>query len=55
MEQSLLSPRTLVGDVLAKSKKKPKVESVIEKLVLQDRRVPSSCITFQVWSTAMRC
>ena len=36
MEQSLLSPRTLVGDVLAKSKKKPKVESVIEKMVLQD-------------------
>jgi glyoxylase-like metal-dependent hydrolase (beta-lactamase superfamily II) len=36
VEQSLLSPRTLVGDVLAKSKKKPKVESVIEKMVLQD-------------------
>jgi len=36
VEQSLLSPRTLVGDALAKSKKKPKVESVIEKMVLQD-------------------
>ena len=36
VEQALLSPRTLVGDVLAKSKKKPRVESVIEKLVLQD-------------------
>jgi glyoxylase-like metal-dependent hydrolase (beta-lactamase superfamily II) len=36
VEQALLSPRTLVGDMLAKSKKKPKVESVIEKLVLQD-------------------
>jgi glyoxylase-like metal-dependent hydrolase (beta-lactamase superfamily II) len=36
VEQALLSPRTLVGDTLAKSKKKPKVEGVIEKLVLQD-------------------
>jgi glyoxylase-like metal-dependent hydrolase (beta-lactamase superfamily II) len=36
VEQSLLSPRTLVGDTLAKSKKKPKVEGVIEKMVLQD-------------------
>ena len=36
VEQALLSPRTLVGDTLAKSKKKPKVESVMEKLVLQD-------------------
>ncbi len=36
VEQALLSPRTLVGDVLAKSRKKPKVEGVIEKLVLQD-------------------
>ncbi len=36
VEQALLSPRTLVGDTLAKSKKKPKVESVIEKRVLQD-------------------
>ena len=30
------SPRTLVGDVLAKSHKKPKVEGVLEKLVLKD-------------------
>ena len=36
VEQALLSPRTLVGDTLAKSKKKPKVEGVVEKLVLQD-------------------
>jgi glyoxylase-like metal-dependent hydrolase (beta-lactamase superfamily II) len=36
VEQALLSPRTLVGDVLAKSKKKPKVEGVVEKMVLQD-------------------
>ncbi len=36
VEQALLSPRTLVGDRLAKSKRKPKVESVIEKMVLQD-------------------
>ena len=36
VEQSLLSPRTLVGDTLAKSKKKPKVEGVVEKMVLQD-------------------
>jgi glyoxylase-like metal-dependent hydrolase (beta-lactamase superfamily II) len=36
VEQALLSPRTLVGDTLAKSKKKPKVEGVVEKRVLQD-------------------
>ena len=36
VEQALLSPRTLAGDALAKSKKKPKVEGVIDKLVLQD-------------------
>jgi glyoxylase-like metal-dependent hydrolase (beta-lactamase superfamily II) len=36
VEASLGSPRTLAGDVLAKSKKKPKVEGVLEKLVLQD-------------------
>jgi glyoxylase-like metal-dependent hydrolase (beta-lactamase superfamily II) len=36
MEASLGSPRTLVGDTLGKSKKKPKVEGVIEKMVLQD-------------------
>jgi glyoxylase-like metal-dependent hydrolase (beta-lactamase superfamily II) len=36
MEQSLLSPRTLVGDVLAKSRKKPKVQSVMDRMVLQD-------------------
>ena len=33
---ALGSPRTLVGDALAKSKKKPKVEGVVEKMVLQD-------------------
>ena len=36
MEASLSEPRTLVGDALAKSKKKPKVEGVIDKMVLQD-------------------
>jgi glyoxylase-like metal-dependent hydrolase (beta-lactamase superfamily II) len=36
VEQALLSPRTLAGDTLARSKKKPKVEGVVEKLVLQD-------------------
>ena len=36
MEASLSEPRTLVGDVLAKARKKPKVEGVIDKLVLQD-------------------
>ena len=36
VEQALLSPRTLVGDTLAKSKKKPKVDGVMEKMVLQD-------------------
>jgi glyoxylase-like metal-dependent hydrolase (beta-lactamase superfamily II) len=36
VEQALLSPRTLVGDTLAKSRKKPKIEGVVEKLVLQD-------------------
>jgi glyoxylase-like metal-dependent hydrolase (beta-lactamase superfamily II) len=36
VEQALLSPRTLVGDTLARSKKTPKVEGVVEKMVLQD-------------------
>ena len=36
VEASLGSPRTLVGDALGTSKKKPKVEGVIEKMVLQD-------------------
>lgn len=36
LEQALGSPRTLVGDALAKSRKKPKVEGVIDKLVLRD-------------------
>jgi glyoxylase-like metal-dependent hydrolase (beta-lactamase superfamily II) len=36
LEQALGSPRTLVGDVLAKSHKKPKVEGVLEKMVLKD-------------------
>jgi len=35
-EASMSSPRTLVGDALTKSKKKPKVEGVIDKLILQD-------------------
>jgi glyoxylase-like metal-dependent hydrolase (beta-lactamase superfamily II) len=36
IEQALSDPRTLVGDALAKSRKKPKVEGVVEKLVLED-------------------
>ncbi len=36
LEQALGSPRTLVGDVLAKSHRKPKVEGVVEKMVLRD-------------------
>jgi len=35
-EASLGTPRTLVGDVMAKSKKKPKVESVIDQMELKD-------------------
>ena len=36
VDASLGSPRTLVGDALAKSHKKPKVEGVIDKMVLGD-------------------
>ncbi len=36
LQQALGSPRTLVGDTLAKSGKKPKVEGVIEKMVIKD-------------------
>jgi glyoxylase-like metal-dependent hydrolase (beta-lactamase superfamily II) len=36
MEASLSEPRTLLGDALAKARKKPKVEGVIDRLVLQD-------------------
>jgi glyoxylase-like metal-dependent hydrolase (beta-lactamase superfamily II) len=36
LEQALRSPRTLVGDLLAKSRRKPKVEGVVEKQVLAD-------------------
>ena len=36
VEAALGSPRTLVGAALGKSKKKPKVEGVVEKMVLQD-------------------
>jgi len=35
-EASLGTPRTLVGDAMAKSKKKPKVEGVIEQMELKD-------------------
>jgi glyoxylase-like metal-dependent hydrolase (beta-lactamase superfamily II) len=35
-EASLGTPRTLVGDVMAKSKKKPKVEGVIEQMEIKD-------------------
>jgi glyoxylase-like metal-dependent hydrolase (beta-lactamase superfamily II) len=36
VEQALRSPRTLVGDVLAKSRRKPAIEGVVEKMVLTD-------------------
>jgi glyoxylase-like metal-dependent hydrolase (beta-lactamase superfamily II) len=36
LERALGSPRTLVGDTLATSRRKPKVEGVVEKLVLGD-------------------
>jgi glyoxylase-like metal-dependent hydrolase (beta-lactamase superfamily II) len=36
IEQALSDPRTLVGDALAKSRKKPKVEGVIDKMVIED-------------------
>ena len=36
LEQSLRSPRTLVGDALAKSRRKASVESVMERMVLSD-------------------
>jgi glyoxylase-like metal-dependent hydrolase (beta-lactamase superfamily II) len=36
IEAAFGTPRTLVGDLLAKSKKKPKVEGVVEKMVLDD-------------------
>lgn len=36
IEQALSDPRTLVGDTFARSHKKPKVEGVVEKLVLED-------------------
>jgi len=35
-EASLGTPRTLVGDVMAKSKKQPKVESVIDMMEIKD-------------------
>jgi glyoxylase-like metal-dependent hydrolase (beta-lactamase superfamily II) len=35
-EAALSTPRTLVGDVMAKSHKKPKVEGVIEQMELKD-------------------
>lgn len=36
LEQSLLQPRTLLSDALAKTKKKPKIIGIQEKLVLGD-------------------
>jgi glyoxylase-like metal-dependent hydrolase (beta-lactamase superfamily II) len=36
LENALSTPRTLVGDVLGKSGRKPRVEGVVEKLVLKD-------------------
>jgi glyoxylase-like metal-dependent hydrolase (beta-lactamase superfamily II) len=36
LEQALRSPRTLVGDLLAKSRRKATVEAVVDKMVLAD-------------------
>ena len=36
LQEALSQPRTLVGDALAKSRKKPKVEGVVDKMVLGD-------------------
>jgi glyoxylase-like metal-dependent hydrolase (beta-lactamase superfamily II) len=36
IDAALSTPRTLVGDAMAKSHKKPKVEGVIDKMVLHD-------------------
>jgi glyoxylase-like metal-dependent hydrolase (beta-lactamase superfamily II) len=37
IERALGNPRTLVGDTLARSRKQPKVEGIVEKLVLTER------------------
>jgi glyoxylase-like metal-dependent hydrolase (beta-lactamase superfamily II) len=37
LEKALSAPRTLVGDTLGKANRKPKIEGVAEKRVLQDR------------------
>src|SRR5207237_1990351 len=36
VEAALSTPRTLVGDALAKSRRKPRVEGVIEQMELKD-------------------
>jgi hypothetical protein len=36
LEQAMSAPRTLVGDALAKSRRKPKVESIVDRPVLGD-------------------
>ena len=36
LQEALSQPRTLLGDALARSKKKPKVEGVVDKMVLGD-------------------
>jgi glyoxylase-like metal-dependent hydrolase (beta-lactamase superfamily II) len=36
LEQALRSPRTLIGDALARSRRKPVVEGVVENMVLSD-------------------
>ena len=45
LQESLDIPRTLVGDAFAKSKRQAKVESVIEKRVLEMPPAASNCIT----------
>ncbi len=55
-EASLGTPRTLVGDAMAKSRKKPKVEGVIEKMELKDETRSLRAVSRgRSSSTATRC
>ena len=55
LEKALSAPRTLVGDTLAKSNRKPKVEGVGDKRCSRTTRIRSSCITSRASSTATAC
>ena len=52
---AMSKPRTLVGDVLARSGKKPKVEGVIETRVLKDDTRTLELHHVDGCSTATRC